>query len=115
MRSEWLTELGELGGIASMNARESCGADARLSVIQVEPNLCDGGIGEIGLVEDFQARTLAGQTQLFDQWIAAGVRYAGIQHLDDDINHLHRLGGFFARRIHVTREPLDGHEGKDFL
>jgi hypothetical protein len=37
------------------------GADARLLVIHIEPGLSDGGIGEIGLVEDFEARALAGQ------------------------------------------------------
>src|SRR6185503_9521519 len=66
-----------------------------------------------GLVEDFQAGTLADQAQVFDQRIAARVRDTRIQHFDDDIDHLHGLGRFFARHIHVTWKPLDGHSGTD--
>ena len=114
MGGERLTELRYLGGITRMTTRQGYGADALLLVEQVEPGPSDSGIGEIGLVQDFQARTLAGQTQFLDQWIAAGVRNTCIEHFNDDIDHLHRLGGFFARRIHVTGEPLDRHGGEDF-
>ena len=115
MRSERLTEPGYLGGIACMMARKGHDADSLLLIEQVEPGPSDGGIGKIGLVEDFQARPLAGQAQFLDQRIGAGVRDARIQHFNDDIDDLHRLGGFFARRIHVTGEPLDGHGGTGFL
>ena len=74
MRSERLTEPGYLGGIAGMTTGQGHGADALSLVEQIEPSPSDGGIGEIGLVEDFQARTLAGQAQFFDQRIGAGVR-----------------------------------------
>ena len=109
MRRERLAQAGHPGGIAGIFAAQRHRLDARLLVVKVEPGLGDFRIGEIGLVEYLQAGTLAVQAQLGDHRIAARFGQARVQHFDDDIDELHRLGRFSARRGHVTGKPLYGH------
>jgi len=50
MRSERLTELGYIGGIARMMTRKGHDADPLLLVEQVEPGTSDDRVGRISLV-----------------------------------------------------------------
>ncbi len=114
MGGDLLAQAGDLGGITRTFARQGHSRDALLLVEPFKPGLRHRRIGKIGFVQDLKAWTLPGQTQFFDQWIGTGLRGARIQHLDDDIDYFHRLGRFFARRIHVTGKPLNRHNGPSF-
>jgi len=109
MRCQRLAQPGNLRGIAGILAAQRHRIDAGLLVEKIQPCLRDDGIGKVRLVEYLQAWALAQQTQLGDQRVAARLWQARVQHFYDNIDELHRLGRFSARRGHVTREPLYRH------
>ncbi len=109
MLGKRLTQTGHLGGLPNAITGKGYGVHASFLVILVQPGLGDGGVGKVGFVEHFQARTLALPSQFGDHRIAAGFWYTRIQHFDDDIDGGYRLGDLSARRIHVTGKPLYGH------
>jgi hypothetical protein len=67
------------------------------------------GIGEVGFVQQLEGRALTLAPQGLEHRVAAGVRYAGVQHFNHQVDLLHTFGGRFARGGHVTRIPVDRH------
>ena len=114
VRRQRRAQAGHLGYIARFFARQRHRFDIFLCVVKIEPGLGCGGVSQIGLIEDFQARALTVQAQFLDQRVAARLRHARIQHFNHYINTCHGLGRFLARRGHVSGKPLNCHCGVTF-
>ena len=82
---------------------------ARLGVVVLQPEPRLLRIGHVRFVEQLERGLLPRVAQRLEGRVAAGARDAGVEHLDDEVDHAHRLGRLLARRDHVSREPVDRH------
>ena len=104
-----LAQVGHLGHVAGLLARQGHRLHAFLGIVVGQPLGGDDRIGQIGLVENLQTRPLAMGAQVANHRVAARLGQAGIEHFDDDVDTLHALRRLLAGGSHVTGEPLDGH------
>jgi hypothetical protein len=88
--------------------------DALLLAEVLHPGGARRGVGEVGLVEDLQARPLPLIPHALDHRVAARAGEAGVEDFDDDVDLRHRLGRLLARVGHVAGKPFDGHAGSSF-
>ena len=109
MWCKFFAQTGNLCDVAGLFARERHRRDIFLRIVEREPRFRGGGVGQVGFVQNFKAGTLTKQALLGNDRVAARLRQARIQYLDDEVDILHGLGGFFARRQHVSGKPLNGH------
>ena len=109
MRGQTLAQGWDLRDVGRILAGQCDRVHIRLAVVIGDPGLGCGRIGQIALVQQFQAGTLAVQAQLLDHRIAAGLRQARIQHFDHQIGDLHGFRRFLAGGVHVAGEPLYRH------
>ena len=82
---------------------------ARLGVVVLQPEPRLLWIRHVRFVEQLERGLLAPVAQRLEGRVAAGPRDAGVEHLDDEVDHAHRLGRLLARPDHVSREPADRH------
>jgi len=109
VRRQGLAQLGDPGHVGRLLGRHRVGRDAGLGVVPGGPLRGRGGVGQVGLVQHLQAGALAELAQLFDHRVAARLRQARVQDLDDHIGVFHLLRGLLAGGGHVAREPLNRH------
>ena len=109
MRRQRLAQVGNARDVARLLGRHRVGGDAFLGVVPGAPGSGGGRIGEVDLVEDFQAGPLAEQAQFFHHRVAARLGQARVQHLDHQVGVLHLLRRLLAGGVHVARVPLYRH------
>jgi hypothetical protein len=96
-------------GLARFLARDGDGSGVLLAIEVVQPGLGRGRVGQVGLVQYLEARALSVFPHFANYGVAARLWNARIEHFDHDIDALHGLGRFLARRGHMSWEPLDCH------
>ena len=95
--------------VARLLGRHRVRGHAFLGIEIGDPGGRGGRIGQVGLVEDLQARALAEQAQLVHHGIATGCRQARVHHFNHQVGVFHGLGRFLAGRVHVSWVPLYRH------
>ena len=109
VRRQRLADLRDARDLVRPLGRHRIGGHAFLGVIEGLPGRRRRRIGQVGLVQNLQARTLAELAQFLHQRVAARLGQAGVEDFDHQVGVLHLLGGFLLGRVHVPREPLYRH------
>ena len=71
----------------------------------IYPECSNRGVGQIGLVEQFDEWSVA--TQTGNQWVFAGKRNACVDDFYHHIHMRHDFRNFFAGLVHVAGEPIN--------
>ncbi len=109
VRRQRLGQVRNARHVARFLGRHRVCGHAFLGVVVGAPGGGGVRVGQVDLVEDFQAWPLAELAQLFHHRIGAGLGQAGVDHFDHQIGVLHLLRRLLLGGVHMPRIPLDCH------